>query len=33
MFKIRIASKGFKLTFADWMKISLIEVLTYEIDV
>jgi hypothetical protein len=24
---------GFKLTFADWLKFSLIEELTYEIDV
>jgi hypothetical protein len=25
--------RGFKLTFADWLKFSLIEELTYEIDV
>jgi hypothetical protein len=25
--------RGFKLTFADWLKFSLKEVLTYEIDV
>jgi hypothetical protein len=25
--------RGYKLTFADWLKFSLIEVLTYEIDV
>jgi hypothetical protein len=25
--------RGFKLTFADWLKFSLIEKLTYEIDV
>jgi hypothetical protein len=24
--------RGFKLTFADWLKFSLIEELTYEID-
>jgi hypothetical protein len=32
IFRIRIAS-GFKLTFADWLKFSLIEELPYEIDV
>jgi hypothetical protein len=25
--------RGFKLTFSDWLKFSLIEELTYEIDV
>jgi hypothetical protein len=25
--------RGFKLTFADWLKFSVIEELTYEIDV
>jgi hypothetical protein len=25
--------RGFKLTFADWLKFSLLEELTYEIDV
>jgi hypothetical protein len=32
-FEITPRFRGFKLTFGDWLKFSLIEEITYEIDV